>query len=125
MGVLMTLPSSLFVYSTLGGSAAALALKGVKGTDAGEASWRGPVAGPSNCAVKCGIEFVVGLGKELSLLNVDDSSLGKVTTGGTSTSGGSTVFAPWSSLLLLLLLPMAGSVSVTLDGKALEEVTAG
>lgn len=119
MGVLMTLPSSLFVYSTLGGSAAALALKGVKGTDAGEASWRGPVAGPSNCAVKCGIEFVVGLGKELSLLNVDDSS-----TGGTSTSGGSTVFAPWSSLLLLLL-PMAGSVSVTLDGKALEEVTAG
>lgn len=119
MGVLITLPSSLFVYSTLGGSAAALALNGVKGTDACEAAW--PVAGASNFAGKCGIEFVVGLGKELSLLNVDDSSLGEATTGGTSTSGGSTVFAPWSSLLL----PMAGSVSVTLDGKALEEVTAG
>lgn len=48
---------------------------------------------------------------EGGLLNVDESSL--LATGGISTSGGSTVFNSWPSLLLGV-----ESVSVTLDGKA-------
>lgn len=73
MGVLMTLPSSLLVYSTLVPSAAAaLTANGVNGSVAGGVFWAKPAAGaasgaapssgPSNCAGKCGIEFVVGLG---------------------------------------------------------------